>query len=62
MLASQGFGQVSVDISQRSFHDRSQGAQPYVWGGTDEPRVQSTGTVIQGPLLRASSGVLDAYA
>jgi len=62
MLASQGFGQVSVDISQRSFHDRSQGAQPYVWGGTDEPRVQATGTVIQGPLLRASSGVLDAYA
>ena len=29
MLGAQGFGQVSVDISQRSFQDRSAYSQPY---------------------------------
>ena len=31
MLSSQGFTQVSVDISQRSFQERSAPSQPYVW-------------------------------
>ena len=31
MLGAQGFAQVSVDISQRSFQERSPYAQPYEW-------------------------------
>jgi flagellar hook-length control protein FliK len=62
MLASQGFGQVSVDVSQRSFQDRSQGAQPYVWGGSDEPRAQPGAAPLPASVQRTASGVLDAYA
>jgi hypothetical protein len=62
MLTSQGFGQVSVDVSQRSFQDRSQGAQPYVWGSPVEPRTQAAAAPLQASLQRASAGVLDAYA
>ncbi len=62
MLGAQGFGQVSVDISQRSFQDRPAYAQPYDWssagnGGSVPAAVQTASTA-----SRVSSGVLDAYA
>ncbi len=63
MLASQGFGQVSVDVSQRSFQDRSASAQTYVWPGADEPAAAAPGAAaIQPWSARVPTGVLDAYA
>ena len=63
MLGAQGFAQVSVDISQRSFQERSTYAQPYDWtpsaaGGASTSAVSSAAA----SMPRASSGVLDAYA
>jgi flagellar hook-length control protein FliK len=63
MLGAQGFGQVSVDISQRSFQERSTYAQPYDWtpsasGGASAAAVSSTAA----SLPRTSSGAVDAYA
>jgi flagellar hook-length control protein FliK len=63
MLGAQGFGQVSVDISQRSFQERSTHPQPYEWtpsasGSTAIAAAPSTA----GSLPRASSGAVDAYA
>jgi flagellar hook-length control protein FliK len=61
MLGSQGFSQVSVDISQRSFQDSSRQAQPYerlsAIGG-DSPAVVQTAAAA----ARSASGLLDAYA
>jgi flagellar hook-length control protein FliK len=59
MLGAQGFGQVSVDISQRSFQDRSAYAQPYeapVSEGSAASALPVAGT------SRVSAGMLDAYA
>jgi flagellar hook-length control protein FliK len=63
MLGAQGFAQVSVDISQRSFQERSTYAQPYDWtpspaGGASTPAVSSAAA----SMPRASSGIVDAYA
>jgi flagellar hook-length control protein FliK len=65
MLNSQGFTQVSVDISQRSFQDRSAFSQPYTWsksgsGTSSAPAVAP----ITAPSTAAprSVGALDAYA
>jgi flagellar hook-length control protein FliK len=63
MLGAQGFGQVSVDISQRSFQERSAFSQPYQWTpsaspGSSTAAVQSTAS----SLPRLSSGAVDAYA
>lgn len=64
MLGAQGFGQVSVDISQRSYQERSpHPQQPYDWtpSASRSPAaaaVQSTASV----LPRTASGALDAYA
>jgi flagellar hook-length control protein FliK len=63
MLGAQGFGQVSVDISQRSFQERSTYAQPYDWtpsasGGASAAAVSSAAA----SLPRTSSGAVDAYA
>jgi flagellar hook-length control protein FliK len=63
MLGAQGFGQVSVDISQRSFQERSAFSQPYQWTPSASPSsstaaVQSTAS----SLPRLSSGAVDAYA
>ncbi len=62
MLGAQGFGQVSVDISQRNFQDRSAYAQPYEW--TPEASVSSSATLATAAvsLPRLSSGAVDAYA
>lgn len=61
MLGAQGFGQVSVDISQRSFQERS--PQSHAYEGTPAIGGESSASV-QTPsaTLRAASGLLDAYA
>jgi len=63
MLGAQGFGQVSVDISQRSFHDRSPQAQPYEREspGRGESATAAVAT-IAASTPRAPLGALDAYA
>ena len=63
MLGAQGFAQVSVDISQRSFQERSTHAQPYDWtpsagGGASTSAASSPAA----SMPRASSGIVDAYA
>jgi flagellar hook-length control protein FliK len=64
MLSAQGFGQVSVDISQRSFQDRSAYSRPYGQvPSTDRSAAATTAvTAAAGSTPRASLGVLDAYA
>jgi flagellar hook-length control protein FliK len=61
MLGAQGFGQVSVDISQRSFQERSPPSRGYAGAGATggESRVS-----VQAPSAasRGASGLLDAYA
>ena len=67
MLGSQGFTQVSVDISQRSFQDRSAFSQPY----STKPATGTSGATPTTPVQAASSasvtprislGAVDAYA
>lgn len=61
MLNSQGFTQVSVDISQRSFQERSAPELPYsrASGGARETAPVSSSSV---QTARASLGMLDTYA
>jgi flagellar hook-length control protein FliK len=61
MLGSQGFSSVSVDISQRSFQERSPPSQAY----ESAPSIGAGAPVqAQAPLSisRSASGLLDAYA
>jgi hypothetical protein len=61
MLGSQGFSSVSVDISQRSFQERSPPSQAY----ESTPSIGAGAPVqTQAPLSisRSASGMLDAYA
>jgi flagellar hook-length control protein FliK len=59
MLGSQGFSQVSVDISQRSFQERSPQSQAYETApGGDTPILTQSSLSIS----RGASGLLDAYA
>jgi len=63
MLGQQGFGQVSVDISQRSFQDRSASSQPYDW--TPSAGTKSSVAAVSpvsSPMSRISSSAVDAYA
>lgn len=64
MLGSHGFNQVSVDVSQRSFQDRSAQPQPYTTTWTPpEPVVSELRDVpIVGSPVRAARGALDGYA
>jgi flagellar hook-length control protein FliK len=63
MLGAQGFAQVSVDISQRSFQDRSPSAQSYDWQPPSDRSASSAApTSVSASTPRISSGVLDAYA
>ena len=60
LLGSQGFGQVSVDVSQRSFQERPRSAQPYETmssAGRAAAPIAAAATV-----AARSSGGLDAYA
>jgi flagellar hook-length control protein FliK len=61
MLGGQGFSQVSVDISQRSFQERSPQAQTYDWTPSAD-RGESTAPSSMAATPRLSSGALDAYA
>jgi flagellar hook-length control protein FliK len=65
MLGTQGFGQVSVDISQRSFQERSSQSQSYDALPPIE-RSAALGAAAQsrsaGSIPRAASGLVDAYA
>ncbi len=61
MLGAQGFSQVSVDISQRSFQDRSPYSQPYERTPATE-RVPAPVASMANQTPRASQGALDAYA
>jgi len=63
MLGAQGFGQVTVDISQRSFQEHAAQPQPYDWTpsatrAAPVSAVQSTATASP----RSLSGAVDAYA
>jgi flagellar hook-length control protein FliK len=63
MLGAQGFAQVSVDISQRSFQERSPSAQSYDWQPPSDRSASSAAlTSASASTPRISSGVLDAYA
>ncbi|MEP6547053.1 MAG: flagellar hook-length control protein FliK [Gammaproteobacteria bacterium] len=62
MLGSQGFGQVSVDISQRNFQDRSAHSQPYAWTPAASLSSAATMPVAAVSPPRLSSGAFDAYA
>jgi flagellar hook-length control protein FliK len=65
MLGTQGFGQVSVDISQRSFQERSSQSQSYSALPPMERSAAALGAAGQrstGSIPRAASGLVDAYA
>jgi flagellar hook-length control protein FliK len=65
MLSSQGFTQVSVDISQRSFQDRSAFSQPYTWaksGSGGSSAAAAAPVTTPSTAAPRSIGVLDAYA
>jgi flagellar hook-length control protein FliK len=62
MLSEQGFAQVSVDISQRSFQDRTPTAQPYAWNSNTDRKDYAAAATVSGEVKRAASGSLDAYA
>jgi flagellar hook-length control protein FliK len=64
MLGAQGFGQVSVDISQRSFQDRSNYTPQYGREASGDRGAAATAAVTASAATasRSSSGALDAYA
>ena len=63
MLGTQGFSQVSVDISQRSFQERSSYSQPYEQASTTSGNGKGAPTAVTASATpRNSLGALDAYA
>ncbi len=64
MLGAQGFSQVSVDISQRSFQDRSAHPQPYEQASANTQKAAAASAVAAAAssAKRVSLGVVDAYA
>ena len=63
MLGSQGFAQVSVDVSQRSFQDRSSPAAQTQWlPTTARTHPDELFSAPAAPLRRMGPGALDAYA
>jgi len=64
MLSSQGFAQVSVDISQRSFHDGSPYSQNRAWSPPADSTAGASAEVQPTALAssRTADGALDAYA
>jgi flagellar hook-length control protein FliK len=63
MLGTQGFSQVNVDISQRSFQERPSFAQSYEWTpSTDRSAAPAAVSSVTTTSARAASGTLDAYA
>jgi flagellar hook-length control protein FliK len=62
MLGAQGFGQVSVDISQRDSQDRTAYAHPYERTPAAMTASAPAITAAAASLPRLSSGAVDAYA
>jgi flagellar hook-length control protein FliK len=62
MLGAQGFGQVSVDISQRSFQDRTPQPRGYEASALDGSAAGGAAPPVAISASRAASGLLDAYA
>jgi flagellar hook-length control protein FliK len=64
MLGGQGFGQVSVEVSQRSFQDRSPYPQAYEWTppADEASAVGAASAAITAAAPARASGSLDAYA
>jgi flagellar hook-length control protein FliK len=62
MLGAQGFGQVSVDISQRSFQDRTPQSRGYEAMPAVDDGAAPALTQAAASASRAASGLLDAYA
>jgi flagellar hook-length control protein FliK len=62
MLGQQGFSQVSVDISQRSFQDRAPPSRGYEATAPDGGTAVSAANATAIPAVRAASSLLDAYA
>jgi flagellar hook-length control protein FliK len=63
MLNSQGFAQVSVDISQRSFQDRTPQPQPQAYESVSAIGSHSTAPAqVSAATARSASSLLDAYA
>ena len=63
MLGSQGFAQVNVDVSQRSFQDRSAPAPQTQWLPTAaRPHPDGLFSTPAAQPRRLGSGALDAYA
>ena len=61
MLGAQGFGDVRVDISQRSFQERSAYAPPYEWVPPSD-RAEPSAAAAPNAAVRTSLGAVDAYA
>jgi flagellar hook-length control protein FliK len=61
MLGAQGFGQVSVDISQRSFQEHTAPSQPYEWTPSAS-RSAAAAIAPNAHAPRTSIGAVDAYA
>jgi flagellar hook-length control protein FliK len=64
MLGNQGFGQVSVDVSQRSFQDTSGQTQSFGYAQTYDENSASLAAASSTASLSATraTGMLDAYA
>jgi hypothetical protein len=62
MLGAHGFGQVSVDISQRSFQERSPQAQPYDWTPSADSFASPASMSPSARPAPSSSSAVDAYA
>jgi flagellar hook-length control protein FliK len=62
MLGAQGFGQVSVDISQRSFQERSTYSQPYDRAPAASQGASAPVSAAATSIPRLSRGAVDAYA
>jgi len=62
MLGAQGFGQVSVDISQRSFQERSPQAQLYDWTPSVDGAASPASMSPSARPVHFSSSAVDAYA
>jgi flagellar hook-length control protein FliK len=62
MLNAQGFTHVNVDVSQRSFQERSSYTPPYAWTPPASSAAAPPTSAASTSTARASLGVLDAYA
>jgi flagellar hook-length control protein FliK len=62
MLSSQGFTQVNVDVSQRSFQERSPHTAPYAWTPPVSSSAAAAASAAGAAAPRTILGLVDAYA